>query len=236
MLVVTRLAVGAEVVVSSGTAPPGSIMQVKFTLARPQAMASGVLRVNFDPAFFGDVVSVAGFSAAGDAEGWATVEGRRVEVHLKSPAKTIGVVNGSPIIVMNVPVIALEGAKADVAGEAAEWVDATGNKVAVTVSAGTAEAGGTLAVREVWPATGVVEAGSIIRVLGSGFTAETMAQIEGVAAVSEFVDAGQINIVPSAPMEITGKRVSLRQGDESLEYFPAPATSVVKHGVLSNCA
>ena len=124
----------------SETVPAGSVVQVKFAAASPQAVLSGGLSIDFDPEFFGDVMAVSAFSAAGDAQGYASVRGRHVEIYFSSPSATMGVVRGLPVVAVTVPVLPglPVGARSAVYGSPAlrGWYDAQFKQQPVAVTAG----------------------------------------------------------------------------------------------------
>jgi uncharacterized protein (TIGR03437 family) len=216
-----------RVTVSSETAPAGSVVQIKFSLDRLQAVSNGALTVDFDAAFFGDVSAVSAFSSAGDAHGSASVEGRRVTVRFASSSGSLGVIRGLPIVAVTVPVLPglPEGAKTEVRADpgAEAWRDAAYNPRGVALTPGVVTIGGSPSVREVQPASGRLPAGAIVRVLGSGFTPSTSADIVGVSVSSvQFFGSDRIDLTLGGPAEIGGKRVRLQNADgATVDFFPA---------------
>lgn len=220
---------GITVLASSETAPAGGTAQIKFSLARPHAILSGQLAVDFDPNVFGPIAAVTVISAAGDGYGLAVVDGRHAVVRFGSPSGGIGRVANVPILAVTVPVLAgaVPGSKATISADlsGSVWNDAQGNVSPITVSAGTVTIGGQLSVRGVVPGGGVLPAGSVVRIDGTGFTPATTIEVEGVVVASvEFVGPKQINLTLGGQTEIAGKRVRVTNPDGSeLDYYPSLA-------------
>jgi hypothetical protein len=82
---------------STTTAPAGSVTQIQFSLAKPRSLSAAELIVDLDPAIFGNVIAVAAFSSGGDAHGYATVEGRKVDVKCWSASGSLGQIAGKPL-------------------------------------------------------------------------------------------------------------------------------------------
>src|SRR5579872_4286565 len=70
--------------VSSETGPPGGYAQFKVSLTSPTLVSSGSVTMNFDPAIFGNITSVAAFSATGDQTGYATLNGTQLAAYFRS--------------------------------------------------------------------------------------------------------------------------------------------------------
>ena len=92
--------------ISSETAPPGGWAQIKVWSTTPQLVSSGRLVMQFDPAVFGPISSVAVFSAQGDAVGIAAVDGASLDVSFSSPAGGIGQLPLLPVLTVTIPILA----------------------------------------------------------------------------------------------------------------------------------
>jgi hypothetical protein len=84
----------------------GATVQIKLSLSAPAAVSSGELALDLDPKVFGPVTAIANFSAAGDASGFATVNGSHVDIHFQSASGTLGSAAGMPLVVITVPTLA----------------------------------------------------------------------------------------------------------------------------------
>src|SRR5712692_6070767 len=92
--------------ISSETAPAGGWAQIKISPVTPQRVANGRIVMTFDPAVFGNISSVAVFSAQGDAMGIATMSGQSLDVSIRSQAGGIGQLPSLPILTVTLPILA----------------------------------------------------------------------------------------------------------------------------------
>jgi uncharacterized protein (TIGR03437 family) len=221
--------------ISTETAPPGGWAQIKVSSATPQRVASGRLAMKFDPAVFGPIANVAVFSAQGDAVGIATVNGQSLDVFLSSAAGGIGQLPDLPILTVTLPVLAgtpvrtvsaitLDASPENVPpGAERLWMDLQHNIYSVTVVPGSVTVGGSLSVQNLVPGGGLLPAGALVRINGTGFSAATAATIDGVSVSKvQFAGTGEIDLTLGGAADLTGKRVVLRNPDGAqVEYFSA---------------
>ena len=214
--------------ISSETAPAGGWAQIKISSATPQLVATGRILMKFDAAVFGNIAGVAVFSAQGDAVGIATVSGRSLDVSISSPAGGIGQLPQLPILTVTVPVLASAPAGTVSAitldpSDARFWLDVQNNRYAVTVTPGSVRVGGSLSVQNLVPGGGLLPAGALVRVHGTGFSAGTAAGIDGVNVSNvQFAGTGEVDLTLGGAADLTGKRVVLRNPDGAqVEYFSA---------------
>jgi uncharacterized protein (TIGR03437 family) len=231
--------------ISSETAPPGGWAQIKIYSATPQMVAGGRLVMNFDSAVFGEIAGVAVFSAEGDAMGIASVSGRSLDVTISSAAGGIGQLPHLPILTVTVPVLdgvppgtvsaitldASPGAGNAPPGAQVPWTDPQKNAYSVTVVPGSVTVGGSLSVRNLVPGGGLLPAGTLVRVNGTGFSAATTANVDGVSVSKvQFAGAEEIDLTLGGAVDLTGKRLVLRNSDGAeFEYFSA-ISSVPDYG------
>ena len=190
--------------VSSETAPAGGWAQIKIFPATPQLVSTGRIIMKFDSAVFGSPSGVAVFSAQGDAVGVATVSGQSLDVTFSSSAGGIGQLPYLPMLTVTVPVLAgtAPGTVSAVTLDASRggWLDAQNNAYSVTIAPGSVTVGGSLSVRDVTPGGGLLPAGALVRVRGTGFSAATVATIDGVSVSSaQFMETGEIGLTLGAP-------------------------------------
>ena len=211
----------------SETAPAGGWAQIKIFAASPHLVSSGAISMDLDPSVFGGIASVAVFSATGDALGYANVSGQHVDAHFSSPSAGIGQLPGLPLFAVWIPVLA--GAKAggpvavtaDPSGSA--WTDAQGNACTVTVSPGAVTVGGSISVASVTPGGGLLPAGTVLQIAGTGFDSDTTVAIEGAAVSSlRFINSQQMEATLGGAAELTGKRFRGANADgQMVDYFSA---------------
>jgi uncharacterized protein (TIGR03437 family) len=221
--------------ISSETAPPGGWAQIKISSPTPQLVTGGRLVMKFDSAVFGPISSVAVFSAQGDAVGIATVSGQSLDVSISSAAGGIGQLPHLPILTVTVPVLASApvGTVSAITLDASpvppgvQWTDPQGNIYSVTVAPGTVTVGGTLSVQNLVPGGGLLPAGALVRVNGTGFSASTAVTIDGVSVSNvQFAGTGEIDPTLGGAADLTGKRVVLRNPDGAQVEFFSAAPSV----------
>ena len=198
--------------ISDETAPAGGWAQIKIYAAKPMAITSGHLVLALNPTAFGTGAMVGLFGANGDAAGLATTTGAQIDVQFTSATSGIGQMAGLPVMVISVPVLA--------SASGTVTVSATSPDSSVTVASGSVTIQGTLSVEKIYAGRGVVPAGSVVPVYGSGFTSSTTAVIDGVEIDStKFVSATEIDVTLGGATELVGKRVRVTDGGVESDYF-----------------
>src|ERR1700682_3219021 len=177
--------------VSQETTPPSGFAQFKVTLTSPHLVSSGTIAMNFDAAVFGNIANLMVFSATGDAIGFANVNGQHLDVHFSSPSAAIGQMPNLPVLVVSIPVLAgvKPGTTTSVSldASASPWNDSQGNPYTVQTTPANFTVGGTLSVASVIPGGGLLPAGTVLQVSGTGFTATTAVSVDGVSISSMVV-------------------------------------------------
>ncbi len=230
--VVFAAAPGITLQVSSETAPSGGYAQFKISLTTPTLVSSASVNMNFDPTIFGNIASVAAFSATGDQTGYATPKGMNVLASFTSASAGIGQLPDLPIFVVTVPVLATAkiGATFSIAASA------TIGAKTVTVNPGTFTVDGTLSIQNVTPGGGLLPTGTVVMINGAGFDATTIVTIDGVSLAStQLISAQQISVTLGGATEMTGKhvRVSTPAG-ESVDYFASLPNTITGSYVNGN--
>jgi uncharacterized protein (TIGR03437 family) len=210
--------------VSTETAPPGGWAQIKMFAAKPQTIASGRIVADLDPVVFGDIQSVGLFSANGDAYGSANLSGQHVDAQFHSDSGSIGQLKDLPILVIVAPVLANASPEnrvtVSVNPNGAPWKDVNGNSLPVSVLAGSVTIGGDVSVKTVQFGAGVLPAGTIVPIQGTGFTSSTVVTMDTVAIAStQFIGPNEIDVTLAAPAELNGKKVRLQDSGPAIEYF-----------------
>lgn len=212
--------------VSSETAAAGGSAQFKVFADSPALIASGTLAMDFDPKVFGPIGNVAVFSATGDAMGYANVSAEHVDVHFSSASASIGQLPGLPIFVVSVAILSgASGGAVTADPSASSWTNASKAAYSVSVVAGGLTVGAGESILNVTPGGGVLPAGSVVKVTGSGFLPADTVSIDGVSiATQEYVGSGEIDVTLGAPTEMTGKHVRVGNSDyfASLPSVAAP--------------
>ena len=201
-----------SLIVSNTTAPAGGWAQIQIYAAKPGSISSGHLVLNLDATVFGPGAMVGLFGATGDALGAATTNGPQLDVQFSSATGGIGQMAGLPVMVISVPVLASASGVAT--------VSATSPDSSVVVASGMVTVTGTLSVQKIYAGMGVIAAGTVVTVYGSGFTPSTSVAIDGVAIASaKFVSAGEIDVTLGGAAELVGKRARVTDGGVEFDYF-----------------
>jgi uncharacterized protein (TIGR03437 family) len=216
-----------NVAISQETAPPGATVQIKLSLSAPAAVSSGELALDLDPKVFGPVTAIANFSAAGDASGYATINGAHLDIHFASPSATLGSAAGMPLIVITVPTLATASVSshatvtADPTGSS--WTDASGAAYSVTVIPGSVTLGGSLSVLDVSPVSNLAS-GAVVKIHGSGFTSTTTVDIAAASVASvQLVGPQEIDVTLAGAADLGGKQITVRNpGGSPVTFFAAP--------------
>jgi uncharacterized protein (TIGR03437 family) len=214
VLLASRLsAASVPLQISNETAPPGGWAQIKVYAAKPTPISSGHLVLNFDPTAFGNEATVGLFGANADAQGLATVTWPQVDVQFSSGSGGIGQIAGLPVMVISVPVLA------SAAGRTV-MVSATSPDSSVSVGGGSVKVQGTLSVQKIPAGMGVVSAGTVVPVYGTGFTPSTTVTIDGVEVSSaEFVYATEIDVTIGGATELVGKLARVTESGAEFDYL-----------------
>ena len=201
--------------ISSEIAPAGGFAQIKIYTVKPMAISKGHMILTLDAAGFGSSPVVGLFGANGDASGVATVLWPQIDIQFASPTGGIGQLAELPVLVVTVPVLAAaSGAKQPFT------VSATSPDNSLTIASGSVTVQGTLSVSSVPVGMGVVPAGTVITIQGTGFTPATTVTIDGVAVAStKFVSSQQILITLGGPSELIGKRIRVVDNGVEFDHF-----------------
>src|ERR1035437_8804116 len=211
----------ANVQLPSEPVPSGGWVEIKISLTKPQFIASGHITMDLDPKIFGPIQAAGVFGANGDAYGLATITGEHLDAQFYSPSAGIGQLAGLPVVVVSVPVLALAQRAIVPIAATVTLNDISGNAYSVTVIPGSVTVGGAaFSVQAVQSGMGVLPTGSVVPILGTGFTASTTAAMDGVAISSaKFVSPTEIDVTLAAPAELTGKQLRIIDGGVEVDYF-----------------
>jgi len=199
--------------ISSETAPAGGWAQIKIFAVKPMAIASSHIVVSLDPAVFGSTPFAGLFGVNGDASGVATPSDSQIDVQFSSPTGGIGQLAGLPVLVISAPVLA------SAAGRTVQ-VKATSPDSSVSIAPGSVTVSGTVSVSKIPTGMGVLPAGTVVPVSGTGFTASTKVTIDGVAIAStKFVSATETDVTLGGATELVGKLARVTDNGVEFDYF-----------------
>ncbi len=232
-----RPAIGAVVAISlhSGTASitaifscpavaPGGTAQITVMLPAPLAITHGRFTIDLDSAVFGEISAIHVFSASGDQQGVAKLQGRHAEVVFGANSGGIGRLPNLPVAEITVPV--LDTAPMNATGtvmvqSALPWRDVTGKQWPVSFQSPGVTIGAGLSIRSVTDGGGPVAGGTVVGILGDGFSKSTKLRLEGVAWSNlQYVSPTSLSLTLTGPSDLTGKLFELTdEGGVSTRYY-----------------
>jgi hypothetical protein len=220
--------------VSNETVPTGSLAQIKLFLQAPQPLSQGYIRLMFSGDGYPDtpprVAAATVFSASGDAMaiGGAETFGGSFgfRIYFRSSSAGVGRIPGLPILEFSIPVTAAFSVTLDLANSS---FFGPGGNYKATVAPGSVAIGGQLSIQKITPGgeTGILPAGSVLPIAGTGFSSATSVQIEGASVASvTVVSPTLINLTLAAATEIMGKHIRVRNaGGAQVDYWGGLGTS-----------
>ena len=105
---------------------------------------------------------------------------------------------------------------------------ATSPDSSVSVADGSLTVNGALSVGKIPAGMGVVPAGTVVPISGTGFTPSTAVTIDGaVIASTKFVSATEIDVTLGGATELTGKLARVKDGATEFDYFCFQANGAV---------
>jgi hypothetical protein len=215
---------GLSLTIPDATIPPGQPYQLQLMVTEPKPVGKGSSAITVSSPVFGAGVGAAVNDPSGQACGVAvrTVDGFQLSV--LSPNSTLGSNGDAAIVTLVVPVRpdAQAGLQVPVnLGSDAVFLDGTGQPYPLQVSAGTLTIGGALSITEVIPEGELVPAGSMISILGTGFTPSMRVDFEGANVVSaRFVSAQELDVTLDQDLLLDGVRMRLRTNTARVFFFP----------------
>jgi hypothetical protein len=202
----------AALQISNETAPAGGFAQIKIYAARPTAIASGHIVVTLDQTFFGNAPQVGLFGANGDALGLASMKWPQIDIQYSSASGGIGQLAGLPVIVISVPVLAT--------ATGTSLVSALSPDGSSTVVSGSVTVRGTLSVGRIPAGMGVVPAGTVVPITGTGFTPATTVTIDGVVIEqADYRSPTEIEVTLGGSAELVGKQARVTDSGVEFDYF-----------------
>jgi uncharacterized protein (TIGR03437 family) len=235
-------AAGFEVRVSDETVPAGGLVQLKISLTDPQPISTGKMGVALEESIFDLIEGITLFSDTGDVSGAALVQGGQISARFTSPRGTFGTLPDYPLmtVVARTNPAAPVGTTTQVSLDPGRsfWADLLGNGYTAIIKPGTVMIGGSLSVSNVAPGGGIVPAGFVVKVLGTGFTPATRVAVNEVSLASvKYISPTELDVTPAQAAQMDGKRVRVENPDGSrvtyFSYLRATAIGVSSHPVLA---
>jgi hypothetical protein len=165
----------AEVHIPSESVPPGGTLQVKFLLTEPRPVTS-----TGSSFYLGDnsINGVSVWSSTGVAGGVAVVRNQYLYFQAIDPTGVLGMGTDYPFLTFtsNVAASASPGSHSTLAWSSDASLIGPNGPFLLTSKPGTLTVGGSVNIRGVYPGGGTWPAGTVIKVLGLGFSSQTRIQ------------------------------------------------------------
>ena len=205
---------------SSETAPPGGVAQVKARTYSPQPVSTGYARLSIESF---SLRGIALFSSTGDVVGTAVENGSQVDLHFVSPNGTFGSIGNYPLLALSatVPPNAVSGQQFPVAPDSGSWtMNVRGSLVTVQLQPGSVTVGGSVSITDVIPGGGQLPAGATFSILGVGFSPSTQTYLQGVSASSiHYVNPNRIDVTLRDPAVLDGALIQVVNPDNSSDSY-----------------
>lgn len=220
--------------VSDEAAPAGGVVQVQVSLTEPKPIIRTKMRLLFDGGVVNDVLSTGIFSPLGEASGTAIRYGDSIHVEVVSPGGDWGSDEDHPILTATVrlrPDADPSAASVFRVDDASVFYTPSGAVYGIESNApGSVRTGGTLAINEVIPSGGVVEAGQPVVLIGEGFDAGTKVEIENASPVrAVFVSPTELLVFPAEALQLDVKRISVQTAVGETKSFYSTLNSATAY-------
>jgi hypothetical protein len=216
-LAVASLGVHAAQVVSlrvtSETASPGSIAQIKVDVTEPKPIIIVRGRMSFPG--FSDISGIA--IGEPDAAAAAVVQGTDVVISIVSPSGTMGLDDDYPILtvaghVANAPIGTTTPITID--RDTLQLFDLSGAAYLTDMKPGALTTANVLSISSVTPGSADLPAGSVVTITGSNFEPGTRIRFHDVVlAQVRYVSPTRIDVVLAEPARMHGMRIRARNSD-----------------------
>ena len=216
----------AEIRVSNETIPAGGTVQAKFEMTEPHPITS--TGASFELAGM-SVDGVAVWSPLGDAGGVGVVKNGQLHIAAISPSASLGTVSDYPLLTItaDVPSSAAPGSSFPLTlGNDSTLMTADG-PMAIAMKPGTLVIGGSLSVRGVYPGGGTWPAGTLVRIMGTGFNRSTRVSTKFKTSSISFVNADEIDIVLKEQTTLDAQQVTVVNSDGLVDSYFSYARGVL---------
>jgi hypothetical protein len=225
----TSLPLGAQTApttmrVSTETAPPGGMAQMKVLLTSPKPITSGNMFLDMSDVSFDAIDGIALFNSTGDVGGAAVVNNGKVNVQFTSPKGTFGLDADYPLLT-----VALTLSNSAIPGQsfpvtlnpsASVWDDLLGTSIAFEFQQGKITVGGSVSITNVVPGGGTLPGGATFSIYGIGFTPQTKVSVRGVNASNiQYVSPTQFLVTLRETGTLDGALITVQNPDNSIDTY-----------------
>lgn len=210
--------------VSTETAPPGGLAQMKVLLTSPKPITSGNMDLDVSDVSFDSIDGIALFNSSGDVGGAAVVNNGKVNVQFTSPKGTLGVNADYPLLT-----VALTLSKSAIPGQsfpvtlnpsASVWDDLLGAPIAFEFQQGKLTVGGSVSITNVVPGGGILPGGATFSIFGTGFTQQTKVSLRGINASNiQYVSPTQFLVTLRETGMLDGALITVQNPDNSIDTY-----------------
>ena len=201
-------------------APAGAMMQMKVMTTEVTPISGGRPRFAYDMGFFDGAAGFAIAAPNGEAVGAAIVDGAHVQVIYRGTSRFTA---DYPVmtVVLRIRGDVPRGTRTRFTLDpSSTWDFGTAGPTAAVVSPGTVRVEGTTSIADVIPGEGVWPAGTVVRVLGTGFDARTSLNVHGAAiAGHRVVSPTEMQFLLARPTDVRGLRITASGATNSVTYY-----------------
>jgi len=220
---------GVSLTISREVVPPGGIAQIKVSVTEPQPISTGSVGLAF--ADFDGFAGIAAISPRNDTFGVAQINGSHLGFSLLSATSSLGTDSDYPILTIaaHIPSTAALGTVMPVsfAGTGIRFLSPTGSVYATAFKDGAVTVDRAISIDDVRPGSADIEAGSVVTIVGRGFTPTTKVRFDHVLLSSvRYIDATHMQVVVASAARMHGMRIRAENRDGSkTTYFSYQRTS-----------
>jgi len=210
--------------VTSESAPPGGMAQMKVLLTSPKPITSGNMDLDMSGVDFDSIDGIALFNSNGDVGGAATVNGGKVNVQFTSPMGTFGADADYPLLT-----VALTLSQSAQPGQvfpvtldpsASIWDDLLGAPIAFEFQQGKITVGGSVSITNVVPGGGSLPAGGVFSIFGMGFSPSTKVSIRELnASAIQYVSPTEFRVTLREAGVLDGALITVQNPDNSIDTY-----------------
>ena len=223
-----ELFTGVSLAVSREIAPPGGIAQVKIDITEPRPISTGGLRFSSGG---WDIVGVAAISPANDAYGVAQIDNGQVGFAIESPTGSFATDSDYPVftVALRVPAATALGTiwPVGLGGDAPRFISPAGTIYPTQIKDGSVTVNRGISVDDVVPGSADLAAGSVITVIGRGFTPTTRIRFgETIVSAVRYIDSTRMQVVLGQAARMHGMRIRAENKDGAkTTYFSYQRTA-----------
>ena len=214
---------GVSLKVNNETVPPGGLLQFKLFLTEPKPMGRGTTHPNIPT----QPTGIALHDPSGHACGVAVLGSNGIQINFISPDLSLGTDIAYPILTIAAPIPSsfTRGTQfpMNIDLNQSFFVDPNGQPYPQELTPGKLTIGGNISITDLNPSSGVIPAGTLIRIFGMGFPADPRVQVEGgTVATTTPISAHEIDITLSNSLQLDGARVRVinKTTNEVASYYP----------------